>query len=303
MARILSEKYSRDFGTVQDYLEITYEEEEAKKLLGQHVLAKPKIMDSLAYWGKIDSYQITSNIVSPLEYRLRLDDGKEIVIPKSDYELIIANPNQEYFSKSGKKVSFQKVEFKAGKFKKFHFTSNGKSISSKSIGISLNEFNKMKYWFLYKNGAIQPWVLKEVILGDTFQTSILVMEDENQNEYRFDGKELIIDFPPQIQMIKSKNWMVEKHFFSQLKTLNESFILYDKEDFDIGAPTKVVALSDDSLEILEGRTPKSIYPNKLDAIVLGYPFFILNLRGEMGLGSILSLKLFNRGIQSNYIGL
>jgi hypothetical protein len=104
-------------------------------------------------------------------------------------------------------------------------------------------------------------------------------------------------------MIKSKNWQIEKHFFSHLKTLNEAFILYDKEDFDIGAPTKVLSLSDDSLEIIEGRTPKSISPNKLDAIVLGYPFFIFNLRGEMGLGSILSLKLFNRGIQSKYIGL
>ncbi len=129
------------------------------------------------------------------------------------------------------------------------------------------------------------------------------MEDLETKKHVFQGKELIIDRPPMIQMIKQRNWETEKTFFSRLKELGEPFILYDKEDFDIGAPTKILSVSDDSLEILEGRTSKNIAPSKLDALVLGYPFYTLNLKSEMGIGNLLSLKLFNRGIQSKYIGL
>ena len=145
--------------------------------------------------------------------------------------------------------------------------------------------------------------LKEAILNDTFQTSSFLMEDESQNEHRLQGKDLIIDLPPQIQMIRSRNWELEKHFFSRLQEINESFILYDKEDFDIGSPTKVISVSNDMIEFLEGRTAKSLAPKKVDAIVLNYPFYFFNLRSEMGIGNILSLKMFNRGTQNNYIGL
>ena len=129
------------------------------------------------------------------------------------------------------------------------------------------------------------------------------MQDLENNEHQFKGKELVIDRPPIVQMIKNRNWKSEKPFFSRLSELGEPFILYDKEDFDIGAPTKILSVSDDSLEILEGRTSKKIVPSKLDALVLGYPFHTLNLKNEMGFGSLLSLKLFNRGIQSKHIGL
>lgn len=303
MDRLLSMKYSRDFGNIKDYLEITYEEETAKKIVNHFVLAKSKIKKETTIWGKVIGYEITSSIVSPIEFELELADGTQITIQKSDYDLIIADPNQEYFMKSGKRAVLEGVEIKDGKFKKFIFTYKKKKISSRSTGISLAEFNKPSYWFLYKNGSIQPWKLKEAILNDTFQTSSFLMEDESQNEHRLQGKDLIIDLPPQIQMIRSRNWELEKHFFSRLQEINESFILYDKEDFDIGSPTKVISVSNDMIEFLEGRTAKSLAPKKVDAIVLNYPFYFFNLRSEMGIGNILSLKMFNRGTQNNYIGL
>jgi hypothetical protein len=303
MALLLSEKYSRDFGTIKDYLEVTYEEESVNKFINQHVLAKSKLIGGTAYWGKINGYNVVPNIVSPIEYQLTLNDGRIIPILKSDYDLIIANPEQEYFTKSGKKTILKDVLIKDGKFTKFVFRSNGKSTTSKSIGLSLAEFNKLNYWFLYKDGAIQPWTLKEVVFEENFQNSTFILEDENQEKHRFKGKDLIIDLPPQLHMIKTRNWETEKHFFSSLGSLNEPFILYDKEDFDIGAPTKIISLSDESLELIEGRTQKNILPVKLDAIVLDYPFFIINLRKEMSVGSLISLKLSNRGLKSKYIGI
>jgi hypothetical protein len=303
MARILSKKYSRDFGNIEDYLEITYEEESAEKIVNHHVLAKPKLKKDTALWGKVVGYKITGNIVSPIKLELKMDDEKKITIQKSDYDFVIADPDQEYFMKSGKKAALTGIEIKNGKFKKFIFTYKDKTISSRSIGLSLAAFNKPNYWFLYKNGSIQPWTLKDVTLSDTFQSSSFLMEDKLKNEYRLLGKDLIVDLPPQIQMIKSRNWELEKHFFSRLKQLNESFTLYDKEDFDIGSPTKVLSISDDMIEFLEGRTSKSLAPNKVDALVFNYPFYFFNLRSEMGIGNILSLKMFNRGTQNNYVGL
>ncbi|MHA1976321.1 MAG: M48 family metalloprotease [Candidatus Hodarchaeales archaeon] len=303
MARILSRKYSDDFGTIQDYLDITYEEETAKKIVDHYVLVKPKLKKDIALWGKVVAYKITESIVSPIEFELELKDGEKVTIEKSDYDLVIADPDQEYFLKSGKKAKLNRVEIKNGKFKKFIFAYKNKNISSRSIGLSLAAFDKPGYWFLYKNGSIQPWIMKESVLEDSFQNSSFLMEDESQIVHRLQGKELIVDLPPQIQMIKSRNWELEKHFFSRLKELNESFTLYDKEDFDIGSPTKVLSISDDKIEFLEGRTSKSLSPSKVDALVLNYPFYFFNLRSEMGIGNILSLKLFNRGTQNNYVGL
>ncbi|MHA2157159.1 MAG: M48 family metalloprotease, partial [Candidatus Hodarchaeales archaeon] len=303
MALILSKKYSRDFGNIKDYLEITYEEESAEKIANHHVLAKPKLKKDTALWGKVVGYKITDNIVSPIELELKMDDGTNITIQKSDYDFVIADPDQEYFMKSGKKARLVGVEIINGKFKKFIFSYKNKKISSRSIGLSLIAFEKPKYWFLYKNGSIQPWTLKDATLNDTFQNSSFLMEDDSQTVHQLLGKDLIVDLPPQIQMIKSRNWELEKHFFSRLKQLNESFTLYDKEDFDIGSPTKVLSISDDMIEFLEGRTAKKLAVNKVDALVLNYPFYFFNLRSEMGIGNILSLKMFNRGTQNNYIGL
>jgi len=303
MAKLLSEKYNRDFGTIEDYIEITYENEGGKQLVGQHVLAKPKLLSETALWGKIVRFTTTSNIVSPIEFELEDSEGSTKKLNKGDYDFIPAEPKQKYFTKAGKIVTLEDVEIKGGKFKKFIFTYKNKKISSRSIGISLSEFKNLNTWLLYKNGAIQSWKLKDVEIKESFQTSIFIMQDLENNEHQFKGKELVIDRPPIVQMIKNRNWKSEKPFFSRLSELGEPFILYDKEDFDIGAPTKILSVSDDSLEILEGRTSKNIAPSKLDALVLGYPFHTLNLKNEMGFGSLLSLKLFNRGIQSKHIGL
>jgi Zn-dependent protease with chaperone function len=303
IAKLLSEKYIRDFGTIEDYIEITYENEGGKQLVGQHVIAKPKLLADTALWGKIVSFNTTSNIVSPIEFEFEDSEGSTKKLNKGDYDFIPAEPKQKYFTKAGKIVTLEDVEIKDGKFKKFIFTYKDKKISSRSIGISLSEFKNLKTWLLYKNGAIQSWKLKDVSVKESFQKSIFIMQDLDNNEHQFKGKELVIDLPPIVQMIKYRNWKSEKTFFSRLSELGEPFILYDKEDFDIGAPTKILSVSDDSLEIIEGRTSKNIAPSKLDALVLGYPFHTLNIKNEMGFGSLLSLKLFNRGIQSKHIGL
>ena len=303
MEKLLSEKYIRDFGTIEDYIEITFEDKGAKQLVGQHVLAKPKLLDDTAHWGKIVDFNTTSNIVSPIEFELENSEGSIINLNKGDYDFIHAEKHQKYFTKSGKIVTLENIEIKDGKFKKFIFSHNNEKISSRSIGVSLADLKNLKYWLLYKNGAIQSWNLKDVIIKESFQASEFTMEDLETKEHVLHGKDLIIDRPPMIQMIKQRNWETEKAFFSRLKELEEPFILYDKDDFDIGAPTKILSVSDDSLEILEGRTSKNIAPSKLDALVLGYPFYTLNLKSEMGIGNLLSLKLFNRGIQSKYIGL
>jgi len=302
MEKILSEKYTRDFGTIEDYIEITYEEEGAKQLVGQYVLAKPKLLADTVHWGMINDFKVTSSIVSPIEFELTDSDGSIIKLKKGEYDFIPAKPKQEYFTKAGKIVTLETIEIKDGKFKKFVFSYNDKRISSRSIGMSLAELKNLKYWLLYKNGAIQSWTLKDVTIKETFQASEFIMEDLDKKEHVFHGKELIINMPPTIQIIKQRNWESEKTFFSRLSELGEPFILYDKEDFDIGAPTKILSVSDDSLEILEGRISKNISPSKLDALVLGYPFHTFNLKNEMGFGSLLSLKVFNRGIQSKYVG-
>ena len=302
MAKLLSDKYSKDFGTVKDYIEITYENEEGNQLVGQYVLAKPKLLADSAHWGKIVSFTNTSNIVSPIEFEIEDSQGDIKKLNKGDYDFIPAEPGQEYFMKDGKLVTLENIKMKDRNFKKFIFTHKNKRITSGSIGLSLSEFKNLKSWLLYKNGAIQSWTLKEVEIKDSFQDSIFTLEDLEKNEHQFQGKEFVIDLPPIVQMIKQRNWKSEKMFFLRLSELGESFILYDKEDFDIGAPSKVLSVSDDSLEILEGRTSKNIESSKLDALVLGYPFHTLNLKTEMGFGSLLSLKLFNRGTQSKYIG-
>ncbi|MHA2052522.1 MAG: M48 family metallopeptidase [Candidatus Hodarchaeales archaeon] len=303
MASLLSEKYSRNFGEIADYLEITYEEDDAKKLVGQFVLTKPKMLGDPAYWGRIEKYQITDNIVSPIQYELKQRDGTIVTVLKGEYDIVHAEPDNEYFDKNGRKLTLKMVEIVKGKFKRFHFLDGNKKIQSKSIGLDISSFDKKRYWFVYKNGAIQRWTFKEAQIMETFQDSTFTFTNVNGKEFRYTGKELIIDLPPLIQMIKQRNWGQEKHFFSKLNQLDESIILYDKEDFDIGAPTKILSSSDDSIEILEGRTAKAIHPNKLDAIILGYPFHFFNLKNEMGFGSRISLKIFNRGTKINYIGL
>ncbi len=305
MARLLSTKYIRDFGSIDDYLEITYEEESAKKYLNHFVLAKPKLKKHEAFWGKIVGYKITENIVSPIEFEVEFSDesSSRININKSDFDFVLADPNQEYFLKSGKRVVLKGVDIKNGKFKKYIFALNSKKVTSKSIGLNLTAFENSSYWFLYKKGSVQPWILKEANLLDSFQTSTFLMTDEKHVEYELKGSDLIIDLPPQIQMIKTRSWEIERHFFSRLQQLNESFTLYDKEDFDIGSPAKILSINDDLIEFQEGRTSKSLTPNKIDALVFNYPFYFFNLRSEMGIGNILSLKLFNRGEQNSYIGL
>ena len=299
---LLTEKYSRDFGEISDYLEITYEEEEAEKLIGQYVLAKPKMINGSAYWGRIEKFHISNNIVSPIEFELNLNNGGSIRILKGEYDIIQAESGKEYFDKKGKKITLDKVEIVKNKFRRFHFQDDEKSTTSKSIGLDISFFDNKEYWFVYKNGTIQPWVFKEAKINDSFQKSSFTFVDMNDTEITFSGKELIVDLPPLIQLIKQRNWEQEKYFFTTLNKLNESIILYDKEDFDIGAPTKIISSSDELLEIIEGRTVKTIQPNKLDAIILGYPFHFLNLKNEMGLGSRLSLKVFNRGTKVSYIG-
>jgi hypothetical protein len=305
MARILSMKYSRDFGSIDDYLEITYEEEFAKKYLNHFVLAKPKLKKDKAFWGKVIEYKISDNIVSPIEFKVELADNSssKFSINKSDFDFILADPDQEYFLKSGKRVVLKGVDIKNGKFKRFIFSISNKKITSKSIGLNLTTFENPHYWFLYKNGSVQPWSLKEMILRERFQDSTFLMIDEKNIEHELKGRDLIIDLPPQIQMIKARSWEIERHFFLKLKHLNESFTLYDKEDFDIGSPAKILSIDEDMIEFQEGRVSKMLSPKKIDALVFHYPFHFFNLRSEMGIGNILSLKLFNRGAQNSYIGL
>jgi Zn-dependent protease with chaperone function len=303
MAELLSDKYSRDFGTIDDYMEITYERNWVKYYIGRHVLAKPWLSEGVTYWGKIIDYRITNNIVSPIELELETLKNGKATISKSDYIIVLAEPQHSYFSKKGEVVVLEDVEIEKGKFKRFNFHHNGKKVTSRSIGLDLSDFKRKKYWLVYKEGIIQPWTLKEVKMAEKFSTTAFIFEDQSQNVVQFSGKELAITLPPLVQMIKSKNWSIEKSFFNLLKETNEPFILYDKEDFDIGTPSKVISLEDNSVEFLEGRSSRNLSSNKIDALILDYPFFLINLKKEMGFGNILSLKLFNRGLKTKYIGL
>jgi len=304
MAELLSQKYSRDFGTINDYLEITFEEYWAKYFVGHYVLAKPWLSEGNAYWGKITSFSPTENIVSPIEFEMEISNGNIVRIPKSDYNFILAEPQHKYFTKKGNTVILDQVQIEKGKFRKFHFIKNGEETSSRSIGLDTSEFQQRTYWLVYKNGIIQPWSLKEVRLAKDFKKTVFIFEDSIQNEYQFLGKELVISSPPLVQMINAKNWEKEKSFFQLLQNLSEPFILYDKEDIDIGAPCKVnTVLEDNTIELLEGRTLRTIKPNMIDALILDYPFYLINFRNEMGFGNILTLKLFNRGLKTKYVGL
>jgi hypothetical protein len=303
IAELLTTKYSRDFGTIHDYLEISHEETWAKHYIGRYVVTKPWSFEDSAYWGKITNYTITDNIVSPIEFEIKIDNGEKIAIPKNDYSIVLAEPQHKYISKNGDIVTLIDVEIKKGKLKRFNFSHDGKKLSLRSIGVNISELERQEYWLVYKDGVIQPWSLKNIQITENFATTSFSFGDQSQNEYSFTGNELIISVPPLFHVIKGKNWNVEKTLFNKLRELNEPFILYDKEDFDIGAPCKVNSLSDDIVEFLEGRSTRILSPQKIDAIILYYPFFLINMKKEMGIGNIISLKLMNRGTKTKYIGL
>ncbi|MFX0085971.1 MAG: M48 family metalloprotease [Candidatus Hodarchaeota archaeon] len=305
IAELLSNKYSTDFGTINDYLEITFEENSAKYYLGRYVLAKPWISDAATYWGKIIAMNRTKNIVAPIELELEVSNGSKIMISKADYDITSAEPQHKYITKKGQIVTLDHVSIKSGKFDKFVFILNGKEISSRSIGLDVNDFQNLDYWLIYKEGIIQSWNLKEVQLAEKFENLLFIFKDETDKEYQFFGRDLVIETPPFLHMINVKNWEKEKKLFIRLKELTEPIVLYDKEDIDIGAPSKIVDVSikDDILEILEGRTKKTLVPRKIDALVLYYPFFMINFRNEMGIGNVISYKIFNRGIKTKYIGI
>ncbi|MFX0208285.1 MAG: M48 family metalloprotease, partial [Candidatus Hodarchaeota archaeon] len=92
LADLLSKKYIRDFGTIDDYLEITFEEYWAKYYVGRHVLAKPWLSQGTAHWGRITGFKRTKNIVSPIELEMQIQNGDTVNISKCDYTLAIAEP-------------------------------------------------------------------------------------------------------------------------------------------------------------------------------------------------------------------
>lgn len=305
IADLLSQKFIRDFGTINDYLEITFEEDWAKYYVGRYVLAKPWLSDGVAYWGRIKSFHRTTNIISPIELEMEIPNNEIVRIAKSDYKIALAEPQHKYYTKNGDLSVLDHAEIKNGKFRKFIYSKNGKEISSRSIGLDIEEFQKLAYWLVYKEGKIQPWRLKEVHIEEDFKNTEFIFEDDSQIQHKYLGRELVISSPPLVQMIYAKNWNKEKSLFKLLHELDEPFIFYDKEDIDIGAPCKVKSLSDDgnTLELLEGRTARTISHRKIDALILDYPFFLINFRNEMGFGNILTLKIFNRGLKIKHVGL
>ncbi|MFX0122804.1 MAG: M48 family metalloprotease [Candidatus Hodarchaeota archaeon] len=303
LADLLSQKYIQDFGEIDDYLEITFEEYWANYYVGRHVFAKPWLSQGEAHWGKVIAFIRTNNIISPIELEMEILNGETVRISKGDYTLAIAEPHHKYFTKKGDIVVLDQVKIEDGKFRGFKFTKNGNEISSRSIGLDISEFQQLAYWLVYKEGKIQPWNLKKVQVEEKFKNTVFIFEDESQKEYKFTGRDLIISSPPIVQMIHEKNWNEERSFFKHLQELDEPFILYDKEDIDIGAPCKIKSiLANDTIELLEGRTHRTITPAKIDALILDYPFFLINFRNEMGFGNILSLKLINRGLKIKYLG-
>jgi hypothetical protein len=305
LAKILSQKYLRDFGSIGDYLEITFEESAAKYYVDRYVLARSWLVDQPAFWGKITKYRLTDNIVSPIILEMETTDRTTVTITKSDYNITLAEPEHEYFTKEGRKVKLDTIELHNGKFKRFHFINkDGQKSSARSgLGLDLADLDRKEYWLVFKEGVLQPWVLKEVEIGETFSESSFLFVDNKQAQYRMNGNELVVFTPPLLQMIKKKNWEKEKVFFDLLKRLGEPVTLYDKEDFDIGTPIKITAVSKSSVDFLEGRTPRDLPITKLDALILDYPFYMMNIKKEMGLGSIIAFKLLNRGVQAKYIGI
>ena len=303
MAELLSQKYLHDFGSIDEFLEITFEENWVKYYIGRQVLAKPWLSEGSAYWGKIVTYHRTENIVSPIELEMETSNGSRVKLLKSDYSFVMADPQHKYFTKKGKLVTLDHAQIEKGKFKKFHFSHNGNRSSSRSIGLDIYEFQHQDYWLVYKDGILQSWNLKEVRIEENYKNSEFIFEDETQNERHYSGRELVISSPPLLQMVYEKNWYKEQNFFKLLQKLEEPFILYDKEDIDIGAPCKVKSISNDEITFVEGRTTRTHPPKKIDAIILDYPFFLVNFRKEMGFGNIIALKLFNRGVKTKYVGL
>ncbi|MHA1227844.1 MAG: hypothetical protein ACTSPV_13945 [Candidatus Hodarchaeales archaeon] len=206
-------------------------------------------------------------------------------------------------TKKGDIVILKDVKIKKGKFKTFIFDKKGKDIQSKSIGLRVKDLDAKSYWLAYQNGCIQPWEFKKFELGSNFKSSLFTFRNETGEEISFSGKDVVIFSPPLIQFFKAKNWDKERKLFEKLKDLEEPFILYDKEDIDIGAPVKVKAISESSIQILDGNQLKNLVPKQIDAIVLDYPFYLINFKKEMGFGNIISLRVFNRGIKTKYFGL
>ncbi|MHA2244579.1 MAG: M48 family metalloprotease, partial [Candidatus Hodarchaeales archaeon] len=217
MADLLSQKYSRDFGSINDYLEITFEENWVKYYVGRHVLAKPWLFEDTAYWGKVTGFYRTENIISPIELEMETSNGTKILLPKSNYSFVIAEPQHKYFTKKGNISVLDHVQIKNRKFHKFHFTQNGKKTSSRSIGLDIAEFKHRDYWLVYKEGLIQSWNLKEVQLSENFRNTVFLFEDETQNEQQYLGRELVISSPPIVQMIYTKNWHKEQDLFKRLQ--------------------------------------------------------------------------------------
>ncbi|MHA1971994.1 MAG: M48 family metalloprotease [Candidatus Hodarchaeales archaeon] len=302
-AHILSHKFTDDFGSISSYIDLTYEEQEYKRYLGRHLLAKPWLLDSSAHWGEVIELKRTENIISPITMVLKLKDGSKIELAKCDYELILADAGDDYFNKKGEIVTLKDIYFKKGKVKNFIFDKNGSEVKSKSLGLRIKDLKFQDYWLAYQKGYIQPWEFKKFTLSSDFRSSIFIFQNEDGEEISYLGKDIVVASPPLIQFFKTKNWDKEKKLFEKLMRLGEPFILYDKEDIDIGAPVKVKSITENSMQILEGNQVKTLPSKQIDAIVLDYPFFLVNFKNEMGLGNLISLKIFNRGNKTKYIGL
>ncbi|MHA2363678.1 MAG: M48 family metallopeptidase [Candidatus Hodarchaeales archaeon] len=319
LSETLTAKYNSDFESIQNYIETTFTFGNLSKYIGRGVLFRDRFNKAaFPIAGQLIDIQIVDNIADPFTFVVKTTNDEEKILPSHLYQFHIYEPFNKYILKDLSVVTLK--EFKKVKNKLRFIYENSKGDQTlKYLGIPLRDFLKMdnfifqsrgKNYFLNLQSVNDTPINETNFSSETRISSLRELKfsfNNHSNEFEYKGKELNFSLPP-IVVIFYKRFKEENiQFVKHLAHKSIPVTLYSVKDPDIGIPCiikRVQDTSESNLVIYQSpgeSKEEQMTIKKLDAIVLRFPFVLVNPKSEFGVFSKLFLRISNKGDEMKYI--
>jgi Zn-dependent protease with chaperone function len=306
-AELLTINYNKRFTSVDEYIHSTFAAETLMHYLNRKLLLISKLNKNQFYIGTLKATISSTNIVDPLALELETDN-KNVLVNSKNFSIQVYEPESTYIVKKKELLTLKSAEqTKSGKLV-YLYEKNSKEIKLNYLGVNFKDFLIENSFILQSRGTYEPLTLQTIDNKETTSNTISSLKGLNGVSFNFlsfnpgkevniIGNEMKINLSPIVLFLykrfENEN-MALIRFLIKTKT---KIVMYTSKDPDIGIPCELTNITEDKKVYYRGCgeiKEDFLGLRQVDALVLRYPFKLIQSTAEIGIFSKLFDKILSK---------
>ena len=322
--QLLTEKFCEDWKSVDSFVDVSFLKENSGFYIGRQIIAFEKYAKRpTPIFGTVTGTEVRNDISHPLQLSVRLQNGSTMMLDFKSHDVKIFEPGKLFLLKDMTIALLNDFQVSKNGRTVFTYKKADKLFQRGYVGAPLEDvLPSERPIFLHTRGKtflvsfakinnenIQQWIMKNSNTSETgmsFRNVEVEVNGTGRQELSIlRGKDMIVSVPPFILPLHKKLSSENQLLINGLAEKSIALTMYSAIDPDIGIPlqfrrplpknSQVDSGEEFEFRMAGDETAHRVKMKQIDAIVVKFPYYLVQLKAENGFFSRLLMKMSNRG--------